>query len=335
MSARDLSHSQDTNYGDQPYTAYDELRSFFEQIDDLTMIRHCLGSYIYDAPPLAQHVITNVIDTEIYDKNGKQRLTELGIVPFDSRDMGRLAELGEHGENYLRNLYYYHYRLAENAHLGFKKTREGKPATNRFGQTRFVTEQQARLLLENTFAWDIDPQRPELGKCPVVLIGHGIHIDIQRLQKALGTDIYGLETMVRIIDIQNLACISGLNPGDANIGLKTLSLRCGFAYRDPNTACNDAAYTAIAAVMMGLEYVLYANEPPLPSKTPQAVLDELEAHSQSMTANGWGTTTFCTRCDSTAHTVDQCRVPVFCNICAARGRGRVAHSHRTAKCFHC
>ena len=55
------------------------------------------------------------------------KLTEIGISTFDSRDMRALMRSGSYGENLLKQIYFYHARIQENAHLLNVKYRVGDP----------------------------------------------------------------------------------------------------------------------------------------------------------------------------------------------------------------
>jgi hypothetical protein len=107
-------------------------------------------------------------------------------------------------------------------------------------------------MLEETFQWPVDKQNPELGFCPVVVLGHALHGDMAMLKSTLGFDAIALGTVVKIIDTQNLAKECEYAPsGNGNqIGLGNLVAKCSFEYRDPHTASNDAAMTLISAVQM-------------------------------------------------------------------------------------
>lgn len=78
---------------------------------------HCLGlSKLEGVPSIAENMIVVNFDTENWVAN-HDALTEIGVSTFDSRDMRALKEAGMNGENLLKQVYFYHARILENAHL--------------------------------------------------------------------------------------------------------------------------------------------------------------------------------------------------------------------------
>ena len=92
------------------------------------MLEHCLGlSKLKDVSPLADNMIVVCFDLESWARD-HSKLTEIGISTFDSRDMRALEEPGMHGEELLKQIYFYHARIEENAHLINIKFCVGDPA---------------------------------------------------------------------------------------------------------------------------------------------------------------------------------------------------------------
>lgn len=60
-------------------------------------------------------------------------------------------------------------------------------------------------MLENTFRWPVDSRSPQLGNCPVVLIGHALKNDFSALSRALGVHTAVFENVVSTIDTQEFA----------------------------------------------------------------------------------------------------------------------------------
>jgi hypothetical protein len=91
------------------------------------VISHCLGlSTLEGVPSAVENMIVVNFDTGnwVADHN---MLTEIGVSTFDSRDMRALNEVGMHGENLLKQVYFYHARILENAHLRNIKYCVGDP----------------------------------------------------------------------------------------------------------------------------------------------------------------------------------------------------------------
>ena len=96
---------------------------------DKTVLEHCLGlSKLRGVSPLADCMIVVCFDTEswTYDHD---KLTEIGVATFDSRDMYAVKEPGSYGGKLLEQVYFYHARIQENAHLLNLKYCVGDPDT--------------------------------------------------------------------------------------------------------------------------------------------------------------------------------------------------------------
>jgi hypothetical protein len=98
-----------------------------------------------------------------------------------------------------------------------------------------LTKIEAASMLKEMFAWPVDHRKPELGFCPVVVLGHALHGDMAMLKDTLGFDAMALGMVVKVIDTQHLAKECGYAPSLSGnqIGLGNLVTRCGFEYRDP------------------------------------------------------------------------------------------------------
>lgn len=191
-------------------------------------------------------------------------------------------------------------------------------------------------MLDSAFHWPIDESRPELGSCPVVIIGHAVENDTQALSHSLGIDPSFFDTVVRTVDTQDLSLETGYWPQHGNpVGLKVLVGRCGFEYRDAHTACNDAAMTLICAVTMVLPA---SSKPDDALRSLQNVADKIEASSAG---HDWyfGVAKYCMRCGSKGHTQGNyngrpCKKFVKCAHCASskvEKRKKAAFSHITSK----
>jgi len=339
MSTSDMSHSDfasssGSSSSASSLSALDQLSKALLTKNSQEVLSHCLGlSPLSNVPSLADNTILICFDTESWTSN-HSAITEIGVSTFDSRDMRALATPGLHGEHLLQQMYFYHARIQEHAHLLNIKFCVGNPDANRFGQTRFLKKEQARGMLKEMFAWPIDAEKPELGFCPVVVMGHALHGDMDLLRSALGFDADALGTVVSVIDTQVLARECGFTLRK-QIGLRDLVGLCGFQYRDAHTASNDAAMTLIAAVQMVLPAALKPDDGGL-----QHVLDRVETASQ-MQAWSWGDDLYCLRCGNYGHTKDdhggrKCRAKVKCMHCAAsikEKRRRAAGTHRTEVCI--
>ncbi|KAJ4371715.1 hypothetical protein N0V86_008268 [Didymella sp. IMI 355093] len=226
-------------------------------------------------------------DTEDYERN-HDHLAEVGLCTWEpktmrsitgidchgqpARQMGYTKDVGPHGEKLLENMFFYHARVQENMHLINNKFCPGDPTAcrNHSGQTRFLTVQETRRMLTDIFNWPIDPQRPDIGFCPVVILGHAImENDESVLGKALGFSISQLPNYVRTLDNQDLTPEMTswrppfLHPSN-RIGLRALVGEViGFNYEehDPHTACNDTVLTVVCVLQMALPDKYKVNQP--------------------------------------------------------------------------
>ncbi|KAI4941356.1 hypothetical protein J4E91_010801 [Alternaria rosae] len=301
------------------------------------VLSHCLGlSTLEGMPAAANNMIVVNFDTENWVCNHNM-LTEIGVSTFDSRDMRALPGPGMHGEELLKQVYFYHARILENAHLLNLKWCPGDPEANRFGSTRFLTKSEAKDMLTAMFQWPVDEKDTSEGFCPVVVMGHALQGDMAMLNSTLGFNAMAPGTVVKVIDTQYLAKECGYDSWGGNkIGLSSLVGMCAFSYRDAHTASNDAAMTLIAAVQM----VLPSDFKPEDGGYLQEVVDTIELLSQAQEW-GWGSDLFCLRCGKYGHTKEnycgkRCYAKVKCDHCASSPsdkRKQAKGTHMTERCI--
>ncbi|KAH3913924.1 hypothetical protein HBI56_056010 [Parastagonospora nodorum] len=244
-----------------------------------------------DFPKLADNMIVVCFGTESWVRD-HDKLTEIGIATFDLRDMRTFKSPGMHGDSLLKQVYFYHARIEENAHVINIKYCPGDLDSNCFGQTRFANSSDATKMLESIFKWSFDAEYPELGFCPVIVMGHALSGDLAMLSRTLGVHAAVFDTVVSIIDTQQL-CRETCSWTYHNLAnLQKLVSEANFHYRDTHTACNDAAMTLICAVHMVLPSELKTNASGNSTdggpRTRQDVVDEIEEASQYQDWS-WGT----------------------------------------------
>jgi hypothetical protein len=334
-SISSLASTQNGSSSSEPPSELQQLKTELYHHSGKSVLEHCLGlSKLEEVPPLASSMILICFDTESWTRD-HTKLTEIGLATFDSRDMCAQDSPGPHGENLLKQVYFYHARIEENAHLVNIKYCPGDPNTNRFGQTRFVPQAEAPAMLEEFFNWPIDNLKPELGNCPVVVMGHALKGDLDMLSSTLGVDAAVFDTVVKTIDTQHLCREAGWWNSRDQAGLRTLVADAGFSYRDPHTASNDAAMTLICAVQMVLPRSGADS-----ARSLQDVVDEVEVASQSEPWH-WGNELYCVRCGEYGHVQNEkkglkCRNKVRCTYCAAssmQNRKKAANSYIAKHCI--
>ncbi|KAJ4299004.1 hypothetical protein N0V90_004248 [Kalmusia sp. IMI 367209] len=305
------------------------VREFFAGLTQSEALRYCLGLQdFHNAPPLARHAVVICFDTEGWNPDSR-KLTEVGFNGFHSNDM-RSTEAGPWGEHFLRKVHFYHARIAENSHLKNKSGTMGDPEKNRFGKTRFLSCFEARVALEEFFAPRTADGR---GICPVIVLGHALGGDTEKLQKLLTFSTNRLGNVVKACDTQAMVRELGFWSDRNQVGLQRLIFELGFEYRDAHTASNDAAMTMIAAILLVLESNGHSEK-----KELQDVIDGVEAASQY---HEWfhGSDKYCTRCHSPGHNVKNrgdgqpCKKYVRCEHCREAGRHEAQHGHDTSDCI--
>ncbi|KNG48300.1 hypothetical protein TW65_05209 [Stemphylium lycopersici] len=314
-----------------PETSLENIRNFFCGMSDSAILRYGLGLPNASAPALAENTVVIVMDCEKHEHEPRV-LTEYGLHTFTRKEMAPIFQNpGAHGEEILRNIYYYHIRLLENAHYTNRKFCPGNPEKNHFGSTRFATKQQAKDFLTNAIAWPVEEGAPESGdKCPVIFLGHAVKNELQMLQDDLGVDPSVLSNVVAIIDTQTIAAEQGYRGRGDKIGLGPLMEQCGVEFKDGHTASNDAAYTVIGALHMVMKDRLpLGNE-----RSLQDVVDDLGSYSAGV-APDVGVKKYCTRCASFQHNRPQCRGKIErCEKCLKAGHEKAAYTHVTKLCSH-
>ncbi|KAF9729599.1 hypothetical protein PMIN02_005416 [Paraphaeosphaeria minitans] len=313
-----------------------DVKGLFSALSHAECLRFCLGiedttkPQFSSVPALAYLTTVICFDTESWHADSS-KLTEVGFNRF-STDLVRKIEAGPWGENFLRKVSFYHGRIAENSHLQTRGTSTtGDPSSNRFGQTRFLSSQQAYNALEEFFAVRTSDGQ---GLCPVIILGHALGNDTNKLKKLIGFNPNRLGNVVKEIDTQQIVRDLGFWTARDQIGLQRIVNTLGFQYRDAHTASNDAAMTMIAAVLLVLPENGYSEE-----KELQEVIDGIEQLSQS---NDWthGSDKYCRRCHARDHFFEtggyrggRCKVPVHCDHCEEAGRHRASMGHFTEDCI--
>ncbi|OAG00030.1 uncharacterized protein CC84DRAFT_1103249, partial [Paraphaeosphaeria sporulosa] len=257
---------------------------FFAPLSHSDVLKYCcnLNRAKYpNAPALAAHTVVICLDTEGWDADS-ERLKELGMNTFEAGDMTMLASPGPWGEEILERIYFYFARIEKNAHLINKNASKGHPDNNRFGIQRFLDDQAVIDFLTSAFEWPLNYPMVDGYVCPVVILGHALNNDIEKIEKFLSWSPRTKGNLVKLIDTQVIAREVGHWTHPSNeIGLQRLVGNMGFEHRDGHTASNDAAMTTIAAIQLVLDDIHKGPNQPC---SLQDVVDNIEALSQGQ---GW------------------------------------------------
>lgn len=314
-----------------------------EIVDNMNMVdlmRHFLGiSRIKGAPAELNDVFIVGLDAEWWEKE-PHHITELG---FSFLRTGELAgmEPGPHGVNFLSKIKFFHVRIQPFSHLVNRQYTPGDPEQFHFGSSRFVSLVEARTLLADFFLHP--PMVPNTNrKFPIVLLGHDVGNDVEKMRQHFGVDIG--QNLTAVIDSQKMAeekYIRG--PRGPQIGLKDLAQYFHMNPVNLHTAGNDVAYTAFLSVIVPLKMELYAS-PANPFGEPQAtvqgrhiqqVVDDMGLVGRARIPPQFGRVLFCTKCDGDDHLRHFCRVSVRCEYCINSVQPRLrstALTHKTEKC---
>lgn len=318
------------------------LKTSYKGRSNKDIVSHALGNPNVDIPmpdiakPLVEHIILICVDTESHTLN-TDLMTELGIA-YISRKAAKSATMktvGPRGLNLQEALRFFHFRIAEHAHLKSNRKDSLGPLGNRFGHTTFTTFLELRTILHHLFHQPITDD-PELEGCicPIILIGHAVKHDVQNVMKAgLEYDIPSSTAVIAKVDTQPLAREVGAHAPPrkywANeIGLKKLVEKLGFQHSDDHTACNDAARTMMCAIYLILPLEFRGEGNP----SLQAVADRVEARSKITSLVTYGTVFCCTRCGGRDHDAEKCTEIVSCAACA-RFDTKFCGSHRHRETF--
>ena len=325
------------------------LRTAYQELSPLTMLREALGYFGDEAlpgtpaigAPLVKHMIVICVDTESHTLN-TDMMTELGMSYVSRKNARAVGNPGPHGWRLQEALKFFHFRIAEHAHLKSNRENSLGPLGNRFGKTRFTTFQELRVILEQMFNKEIETTDPELKgcKCPIVLVGHALKHDLENAKKeGLNYEFADNSTIVAKVDTQALArqvklWIPPPEMWTNEIGLRVLIEKLGFKHLDDHTACNDAARTMMCAIHMVLpENLLESDNPSM-----QAVADRVEKRSLYTSPAPYGTVLCCIRCGWRDHSAEVCTANVTCAACtrfdAGPDREQNVHSHIETYCPH-
>ncbi|KAH8722789.1 hypothetical protein GQ44DRAFT_621920 [Phaeosphaeriaceae sp. PMI808] len=319
-------------YGPQEWNTY--LATALSDLEDLDVLRHFLGYPLPSAPPTLDEAAIVCLDVEWWWKEPKPT-TEIGIAELMLRGQGPSA----HVENILNGIQVAHARIIPNAHLrnGFRGA--GNPENFQFGTSKFVTIDEARQVVVDTF---VRPRQNGDGSLqPIILIGHAVDNEFDHIQRAFGVDLRSYRTVVKVIDTQYLAAQAGIvGPKGPNIGLRDLLEYFNVHIDNLHTAGNDTGGTLIAAILLALKDVLYPYCYPKPpaimqGRHMQAVVERVMAIAKSHPPPSWGVVTYCTRCDRYNHFRDKCIAKVSCHICKNCNVPRLCNAHTTHMTSKC
>ncbi|KAF2679757.1 hypothetical protein K458DRAFT_460608 [Lentithecium fluviatile CBS 122367] len=329
-----------------PYTGTDlqkkELAGFLAAQKDIDVMMHFLGRPLHDAPFTLDEAVIVCLNLEWWQKE-PHPTTEVGIAEL--HPMGQFPTT--HAENILTQIRVAHARVMEHAHLVNRFKGAGDPEDFHFGISKFVTVQEARLVLVNTFCRLRADRKGQMQ--PIILLAHDAEGKFTHIKEKLNIDILALNTVVKVIDTQKLAQQAGImGPVGPTISLAHLVHHFNIQPDNLHTAGNDAGYTMITAILASLKNDLYgqylpfarAFGPPPPVVKGRhiiEVIDNVMMIGKSTPPPPWGRLYYCTRCGRMNHQRLNCFANVACTICRSSNNPKLVgayRTHDTEKCLY-
>lgn len=128
--------------------------------------------------PALEHIKRRTIFIAFDLEDPQSAISEVGFARLCLKDIRDLAP-GKQGHRWLKQTRSMHYRVEE---LKGYKGRRGNPES--YPRSRFISQADLKQNIELVFDFYTAG-----GKKNLVLVGHGVHNDIEKLKKILGLDI--------------------------------------------------------------------------------------------------------------------------------------------------
>jgi hypothetical protein len=282
--------------------------------------------------PFADSVTTNAcgqslrnaiiigLDAEWYEHDASY-ITELGVSILDPNFIN--IQAADSPWIIAKGLVNHHVRIKENAHMVNSELCTGFPDKFQFGETSYVSVQEAKDMLLSAFV-----KTDHRGRLrPVIFIGHAISNDYEVIKERFGLDIASLGVVVATLDTQVLASGKQLAPAGRAIRLKDLLGH--FEIQEPylHNAGNDIVSTMVAALVI-------ASPQPVTPTHPASAYADLKTYLKNTSKCIYGQPRFCTRCSSSMHTLKYCNVRVYCAHCGEEPAPlQPAGTHSQEKCL--
>lgn len=330
--------SSDESQVEQIHTRFRDsyLAQELNLVSDKNVLRHFYGFPIFGAPSVLHEAAIVCLNASWWQKEPFPT-TEFGIAELMVKGLTPTI----HAENILNGMRVAHARIIPNAHLQNYYSDSGDPEQFNFGVTKFVTMQEAREILINTFVRVRTVGNDSGALQPIILVGHAVDNFLEHTKHSFGVDLHSYGTIVKIIDTQNLAKQASIHSSKGpNISLQHLLEHFKIRINNLHTAGNDAAGTLIAAILTALKDDIYMYGVPqavVVNRDIQDVIEHLQALGKSLSAPPWGREKFCTRCDRENHLRTDCRAIVHCLTCENSGVAmlfKARKTHTTSRCLY-
>lgn len=245
----------------------------------------------------------------------KDKVSEVGLSLLDTREI-KSTPPGANGAGWVQHMRCYHYRIRDwdsPSNRPWFKDRHGYPLwcpTNfEFDVSEFVADKDiARVLTEKLKIIDKTLSTPgNTRNRTIILVGHAWANEDRYFKAKLGMDLASIGTIARILDTQVLGeSYDAYSGRDITPSLRTLvSSKCGISATHMHNGGNDAAYTLLALLAIGLRHAKNC-ERVIPAGGPEdSMADAVGEFKKRVLRENGGR---CTRCDVYGHNISVCRV---------------------------
>ncbi|KAF1970212.1 hypothetical protein BU23DRAFT_474851 [Bimuria novae-zelandiae CBS 107.79] len=210
-------------------------------------------------------VVFVCVDVEAYEKD-HTKITEVGIATLDTRDLVELTP-GKDGENWRSLIRARHFRISDYAHLVNSEYVSGCPGSFFFGQSEFVSLEDAREAVVSCFQSPFcaaprdahaNHDNGHRDKRNLIFLGHDTLTDVKYLQN-LGFDPLGLPNILEAQDSANIYRVWRREEQITKLG-KILE-RFKIDHFGLHNAGNDAVYTVQSFLAVCVREASIRNSP--------------------------------------------------------------------------
>jgi hypothetical protein len=317
------------------------LRSYIETqlyqgLTQSTLLQHWMKRIGSDIPLGSAAAVTALQDAVIvaldaeWFEHDDQFITELGVSIIDPRFISQ--PIPSSPWNILSSMENHHVRIKAHAHLTNRDLCKGHPEAFQFGNTTFISVDEATAMLRHVFT----PQDEYGNLRPVIFMGHAVDNDYEIIKSRFGLDLEQLGTIVATIDTQVLAAEHELVKPSRKMRLSNLLAKYNIEEQYLHNAGNDIVCTVIAAFLM------LCPTPENKFLTNRLRYADLKAQLRAAgqiainEKRSYGVKRFCEKCDSNNHTAPFCPVRVWrCEHCMKNPLTRdAALTHSSEKCVN-
>ncbi|KAF2848631.1 hypothetical protein T440DRAFT_356891, partial [Plenodomus tracheiphilus IPT5] len=228
------------------------------QLDHFDILEYCLGFEKPNFPTLLEncHLVSIYVERE---KDHPALWSELGFSILQRKKaQEHITKPGDHSETLMQSASFGHLRVQENMRfLNLKEdSRDIHSHRNRFGQTRFSTEQEAKWILKGVLTGQ-----------PIVLLTYYEDHDSHILPGLLELPLDDFGCILATISTQRIARERNIDwYMEKRKDLEDVSRFLGFKCEDLDGPTNYAGFNMVAAIQMAMRSKIRSAEIPLQTK---------------------------------------------------------------------